>query len=310
MEWAVSHSPPGAVYMSAVTSLPAPPACQFDRDLALVEEPLAQDTASPTVRRFTGSFSDRWLIDRGVHGGHSIAAVTRAIEAAAGSENRSIRTLTNHYLLPVQSGPFHVDVTIERAGRTLSNVSARLVQDGRTVGLALAALGGPWESHDWDHTVMPTVAGPEDCPDFWEGITRPRVQENWDARRALGPAYGSGRLLDTARTETISGGWVRLFEPRPVDAAVAAALTDTWVPTPITYVDEGHRVLFPTVELTVQFLDPLPLPGDTGEEHCLVWHRIDTSRTGFVVQDTEVWTRAGRLIARGRQHALLIPATR
>ncbi len=105
-----------------------------------------------------------------------------------------------------------------------------------------------------------------------------------------------------------SGGWVRLAEARPVDSAVAAALTDTWVPMPFTYIDESHPIMFPTIELTVHFLDPLPLAGDTGIDPCFVWHRIDTSRSGFVVQDTEVWTRNGRLIARGRhahsRHAL------
>jgi acyl-CoA thioesterase len=296
--------------LALVTREPAASSCQFDRDLAIVEEPLLRQADSLVTRRFGGMFSDRWRIDRGLHGGHSIAAMTRAIEAAAGDKTRTIRSLTNHYLLPVVAGPFHIDVTIERAGRTLSNVSARLVQEGRTVGLALAALGGPWESYDWDHAVMPNVAPPEDCPDLWEGVRMPAVQANWESRVAIGPRYGSGHLFDASHTETVSGGWIRLRDPRPVDAAVAAALTDTWLPTPFTHIDDQHPVLFPTVELTVQFLDPLPLPDDTGELPCLVWHRVDTARSGFLVQDTEVWTRHGRLIARGRQHALLIPATR
>jgi acyl-CoA thioesterase len=280
--------------------------CQFDRDLALEEESLPSSLES-TIRRFQGTFSDRWLIDRGLHGGHSIAAMVRAIEAAAGNETRTLRSLTNHYLLPVSAGPFAIDVTIERAGRSLSNVSARLVQEGRVVGLALAALGEPRESYEWDHSAMPFVAPPDGCPDLWDGITAPSVQKNWESRVAIGPRYGSGKLFDTSRTETVSGGWIRLRDPRPVDAAVAAALTDTWLPTPFTYLDDEHPALFPTVELTVQFLDPLPLPGDTGELPCFVLHRIDTARSGFLVQDTDVWTRDGRMIARGRQHALLIP---
>ncbi len=282
---------------------PAAP-CQFDRDLALVEEAVPFNAESLVTRRFRGTFSDRWLIERGLHGGHSIAAMTRAIEAGAGDESRALRSLTNHYLLPVYAGPFHIDVTIERAGRSLTNVSACLVQEGTTVGLALAALGEPRESYDWDHAVMPSVGAPEDCPDLWEGLNSPSVQKNWESRVAIGPRYGSGKLFDASRTETVSGGWIRLRDPRPVDAAVAAALTDTWLPTPFTYLDDEHPALFPTVELTVQFLDPLPLPDDTGELPCFVLHRVDTARSGFLVQDTEVWTRHGRLIARGRQHAL------
>ena len=286
-------------------------ACLFDRDLALTEAPYANDPGGVVTRRFTGSFSERWYIDRSLHGGHVIAAMVKAAEAAIDDRGRSLRSLTNHYLLPAQAGPFHIDVSIERSGRSLTNVSARLIQEGRTVGLALAALGGPWPSYEWDHTTMPTVPDPEDCPDLWEqtdGITN--LHRHWRYGVAIGPRIRSGKLFDDTRTETISGGWVRLADPRPVDASLAAALTDTWVPTPFAYIDDAHPVLFPTVDLTVQFLDPLPLPDDTGLDPCLVWHRTDTSRAGFVVQDTEVWTRAGRLIARGRQHALLIAATR
>jgi acyl-CoA thioesterase len=283
----------------------------FDRDLALTEELLPDSPSGSHVRRFAGTFSDRWFIDRALHGGHVIAAMVRAVEAAVEDPARPIRSLTNHYLLPAKAGSFHIDVTIERSGRTLTNVSARLVQQGQTVALALAAHGGPWESYDWDHTAMPQVPAPQDCPDLWEGTGGfTNLHKNWQYKLAMGPAMGSGKITDRARTESVSGGWVRLAEPRPVDSAVAAALTDTWVPMPFTYIDESHPIMFPTIELTVHFLDPLPLAGDTGIDPCLVWHRIDTSRSGFVVQDTEVWTRSGRLIARGRQNALLIPVTR
>jgi acyl-CoA thioesterase len=283
----------------------------FDRDLALTGESLSSPQDGPQVRRFSGTFSDRWFIDRALHGGHVIAAMVRAVEAAVADPARSIRSLTNHYLLPAKAGAFHVDVTIERSGRTLTNVSARLIQQGQTVALALSAHGGPWESYDWDHTAMPKVPDPEDCPDLWEGTGGfTNLHKNWQYGLAMGPPMGSGKITDTERTESVSGGWVRLAEPRPVDSAVAAALTDTWVPMPFAYIDESHPVMFPTIELTVHFLDPLPLAGDTGIDPCFVWHRIDTSRSGFVVQDTEVWTRSGRLIARGRQNALLIPVTR
>jgi acyl-CoA thioesterase len=283
----------------------------FDRDLALIEDASPSLAGGPMVRRFSGTFSDRWFIDRALHGGHVIAAMVRAVEAAVADPARPIRSLTNHYLLPAKAGSFQIDVTIERSGRTLTNVSARLTQQGQTVALALAAHGGPWESYDWDHTVMPVVPNPEDCPDLWEGTGGfTNLHKNWQYRLAMGPAMRSGKINDAERTESISGGWVRLAEPRPVDAAVAAALTDTWIPLPFTYIDETHPVMFPTIELTVHFLDQLPLANDTGQEFCFVWHRIDTSRSGFVLQDTEVWTRSGRLIARGRQKALLIPVTR
>lgn len=277
-----------------------PPDCVFDRDLTL--EDGGPDGES------VGEFSERWFIDRAMHGGHVMAAMVRGVEHAVDDPARPLRSITVHYLQPALAGPFRITTRIERSGRSLTSVSAQLHQAHGIVTNCVAALGAAWESYEWDHSVMPDVAAPEDCPDLWDGAERTtNSHHQWTYRRAMGPAMMSGVLFDGSMTAMHSGGWVRLAEPRPVDAALAACLTDTWVPAPFTHIDADHRAMFPTIDLTVHLLDPLPLPGDTGADPCLVWHRIDTSRGGFAQQDTEVWTRSGRLIARGRQQALFIP---
>lgn len=265
---------------------------QFDRDLTLTE------TDRPGV--FTGEFHDRWYIDRALHGGHVISMLARACEQAVGDPGRAMRSLTVHYVAPAQAGPFEMVTQIDRTGRSLSNVRAQIVQGGSVIASAMAALGGPWESIEWDHTSMPDVPPPEECPDLWEGTGGfTKLHHNFDYRRAMGGAIRSGER------KHLTGGWIRLRDYRPVDAALAAGLSDTWVPGPFTMLTE--RAMFPTIDLSVHFLRPLPLVGDDGSEHCLVWHRLDTSTGGYVIQDTEVWTRSGVLLARGRQHALLIP---
>lgn len=264
---------------------------QFDRDLALT------DTDQPYV--YEGSFDARWYIDRSLHGGHVISAVVRAFERAVADPERAMRSITVHYVRPARVGPYTIEVVIDRTGRSLSNARAQITQDGTVIASAMAALGGQWASIEWDRTVMPEVAPPEECPVLWtEGATA-ALHHNYTYRRAIGAAMRSGAM------EPQSGGWLRLVEPRPVDAALAAGLADTWPPTPYTMV--STPIMFPTIELTVQLLAPLPLDGDDGLDPCLVWHRIDTSMGGYVIQDTEVWSRHGRLVARGRQHALLIP---
>ncbi len=274
---------------------------QFDRDLTLTRVPAEGETA-----RYQGAFEDRWFIDRAVHGGQVIAAVVRAIEAAVGDPTRSLRSITHHYLLPATAGPFTIDVSTDRHGRTLTNVSATLRQDGKVVGSSLAALGTTWDSFEWDHTTMPEVPPPDQCPDFWGGGGGfVNLHRQWQYGHAIGPRMRSSTLRDPSRRETVSGGWLRLKDPRPVDAALAACLTDTWPPGVFAHLGEDP-VIFPTVDLTVQLMGALPAADDDGTEHCLVWHRLDTSRSGWVLQDTEVWTQRGKLIARGRQHALLI----
>jgi acyl-CoA thioesterase len=278
-----------------------PEPSQFDRDLSLARVPSDTDAL-----RFTGAFAERWFIDRAVRGGQVIAAVVRAIEAAVGDPERTLRSITHHYLLPATAGPFSIEVSIDRHGRTLTNVSATLRQDGKVVGSSLAALGATWDSYEWDHPTMPAVPAPEQCPDFWGGTGGfVNLHRQWEYGHAIGPRLRSSTLGDPARPETVSGGWLRLKDPRPVDAALAACLTDTWPPGVFAHLGD-EPVIFPTVDLTVQLLRPLPEAGDDGTGHCLVWHRLDTARAGWVLQDTEVWTQRGVLIARGRQHALLI----
>ena len=58
-----------------------------------------------------------------------------------GRPARRPRTLTVHYLRAPAAGPVEIEVTVERSGRTVTNVSARLSQDGRLMALALAAAG-------------------------------------------------------------------------------------------------------------------------------------------------------------------------
>ena len=264
---------------------------QFDRDLALA------DTERPYV--YTGSFGQRWYIDRALHGGHVISAIVRAFERAVADPVRALRSITVHYVRPAQVGPYTIEVVIDRTGRSLSNARAQIIQGGSVIASAMAALGGQWASIEWDRTAMPDVRPPEECPVLWTDGATSALHHNYTYRRAIGGPVRSGGMHPE------SGGWVNLADPRPVDAALAAGLADTWPPTPFMMI--SVPIKFPTIDLTVQLLAPLPLERDDGREPCLVWHKIDSSVGGYVIQDTEVWTRGGRLIARGRQHALLIP---
>jgi acyl-CoA thioesterase len=266
----------------------------FDRDLTL------DATGEPGVLR--GEFHDRWYIDRALHGGHVVAVMARAAETAVADPARHLRSLSVHYVAPAQPGPYEAHTVVDRTGRSLSNVRVQILQNGTVIASAMAALGTAWASVDWDHTAMPDVAGPDECPDLWDGTGGfTNLHQNYLYRRAIGGPIRSGERA------TRSGGWLRLKEPRPADAAMVANLADTWIPGPFTMFTEPF--IFPTVDLTVQILRPLPLVDDDGSGFHLVVHSIDTALDGYVIQDTEVWSPSRVLVARARQHALLIPVT-
>lgn len=79
------------------------------------------------------SFSCRiepdWWVVAGPNGGYIGAILTRALMAAEGE--RPLRSLTVQYLRAPKEGPARVEVTRERVGRSVSFMSARLVQDER-----------------------------------------------------------------------------------------------------------------------------------------------------------------------------------
>src|SRR4029453_3376700 len=115
----------------------------------------------------------------------------------------------------------------------------------------------------------------------------------------------SGPRTREART----GGWLRLVEPRPLDAALLVAYADAWPPSIFT-TDQIPlaRGGAPTVDLTVHIRTPLPAPGVRPEDAVLVSFRTREVSQGLLEEDGEIWSRDGRLLAHSRQLALLLCA--
>src|SRR5947208_1851781 len=116
---------------------PAPliPLTRFDRDTAV--EPLGDGA-------FAARLDRAWWIGRGAHGGYIAAIVLRAMTEALADPERQARSLTIHYTRPPAEGPARVSVSVERAGRSLTTLSARMTQEDGLVTLALAAFSRPW----------------------------------------------------------------------------------------------------------------------------------------------------------------------
>jgi acyl-CoA thioesterase len=223
----------------------------------------------------------------------------RALKSTVDDPARPVRSLTVHYIAPPTHGTVEVTTAIERIGKSRSSASARLNQEGETKALALAAFSTAWESVDWAENAMPSVAPPGDLDIFpaADGIT-PRFFENFDARPAIGDWPFSG-----AKT-ALSGGWIRLAESRPVDDLAVAAFADAWMPSVFPRLDRPMAV--PTVDLTVHFRTAFPPSGVDPEDYVLVVFRSETAADGFFVEDGEIWSSNGTLIAQSRQLAVLM----
>jgi acyl-CoA thioesterase len=266
------------------------PTNKFDRDTAvrLVGEGL-----------YEGRIDGGWWIERGPNGGYVAAIMLRALTQSVPDPLRTPRSFTQHYLAPPVEGPVYVEVRIERAGRRVTFLSGRMLQDGRLLATSQAAFALPMPGIEFCDIVPPDAPPPEslaplaplalmaDPPPF-----RDRYETVW--------AIGAPPLSRAA--EAVTGGWIRLAEPRPLDHLLIAALTDAWMPPVFSRLDE--RVGVPTVDLTIHFRATVD-PADA-DDWCLVRFRSQMAADGFVEEDGEVWSRRGRLLAHSRQLAMLL----
>ena len=227
--------------------------------------------------------------------------------AEVGDPTRRPRSLTLQYLRPPAEGEVQVEVTTERAGRTVTNLSARLVQGGRTLVLALASLAadrpaevafdeGPGLPSLSDGTPVPL---PEEIPaqDLDPDRDVP-MRAHYDLRWALGDLPFRPDAAPGGR-HARSGGWLRPAEPEPIDEVALVAMADAWMPPVFSRVDVPLAV--PTVDLTVHFRG---LPEDP-LDHCFVEFTSPLARDGYLVEHGRILSRSGRLLAESRQLAVV-----
>lgn len=244
--------------------------------------------------RFAGEVSSAWSVQRGPNGGYLAALILHALQMTAG-EGIDPRSLTLHYLAPPTASACEVAVTVERAGRTMSMLSARLTQGDRLCVLAVAVFSRPRAGLEIVEEHMPDAPAPEDATPISVGMG-PEFWSNYEVRAAFGAPPFSGS--ESMR----SGGWLRLREARTADALFLAALTDAWFPQVFTRLTAPAPA--PTIDLTIHFRAHLPLANARPDDWYLLAVSTRLATEGFFEEDAEVWSRDGRLLAQSRQLAL------
>jgi len=245
--------------------------------------------------------STQWRAGRGPHGGYLAAMITRALMATVADERRDPRSLTVHYARAPQPGAAQIRTTVERAGRSLSTLSARLEQGGEVQALALAAFSPPWAGRpELDDRPIPTVAGPEPRPTepLPADDGRPRFVQHMVMQPRFGPFPFTG-----SDEPMVTGGWLGLFEPQALDPPSVALFSDAWWSPPFGRLRE--LATSPTVDLTIHFRRRLTNP----DARALYLARFETGlvHDGFFENHASIWSVDGKLLAHARQLALLLP---
>ena len=245
--------------------------------------------------RYAGTIDPGWFGPPGPNGGFIAAVALRAIRAEVADDRRLPRSLTLHYLRPPAAGEVTIEVSVERAGRSASTCSARIVQAGKVVTLALCVLSTDYEAiADWE-AEAPTVPAPSEVGELGMGDGAPPLFEQLETR----PLFGSPPF--TGGDEAVTGGWIRARGEAPLSPELIALYADAWWPAPFSVLEAPSAA--PTLELTIHFR-ARPEPD---ERYALVRFRTEASIDGLFDESGEIWSEGGRLLAQSRQLALLRP---
>jgi acyl-CoA thioesterase len=270
----------------------------FDRDTAVQLE-----AQTATTRRFAAEVSSAWRAGRGPHGGYLAAMLLRALSETVADASRSPRSLTIHYARAPEPGPVTIDTTLERVGRSLSTLSARMEQDGRLMALVLSAFSTPWSGPEISDIAMPQVAPPDETRE--PGSLIKYGAPPFTRHIVLQPRIG-GVPFSAAEQPMELGGWLGLAEPRVLDPLALAFFSDALIPAPFMRMPAPNPA--PTVDLTVHFRTALPRqPQPDPNELVLARIRGGLIHEGFFEEDGMFWAADGTLLAQSRQLAILLP---
>jgi acyl-CoA thioesterase len=255
----------------------------------------------PTVT-FAAEVAPGWRAGRGPHGGYLAAMLLRALTQTVDDPARTPRSLTVHYPSSPDPGPVAIDVTVERQGRSLSTLSARLSQDGKLMALALAAFSTPWHAPEADALPMPEVAAPDlerrNTPRLFTGAPEFTEQLVMQARVGAMPFVGAAHPMEI-------GGWIALPEPRPLDALSLTLFADAWFPP--SFIALSEPAISPTVDLTIHFRQPPPPQEGALDGMCLSLFNTRLLHEGFFEEDGVIWAPDGSVLLQSRQLGIIMP---
>lgn len=259
--------------------------------------PLAERTAVARAREgsWSAAIDAPMMLPHGPNGGFVAAIALRAMTAELAEPERAPRSLTVHYLRAAAEGAVAVETVVERRGRTVATVTARLVQEGALQALAIGAFAHPSDGLAYD--AMPAPALPE--PDALAGRELPEsvpvALPDWEFRPGLGPE-------PFAQSAPETGGWLRPSAGGPLDAPLTAAALDSWWPSLWGASDRFFAAN--TIDLTVHFRSPLPLAGEADGAWRAFRAATTVSRDGLLEEDAWLWSEGGVLVAQSRQLGL------
>jgi len=235
-----------------------------------------------------------WGQGRTVFGGLSAAILNRAM-ANEIKDNCMMRVQNNQFIGPLLTDePFQIDITHLRDGKNVTQLQARLIQNGNIAVQSMAAFGANRDSKAIFSPEPITLASVPVKPNWIPQI--PKVTPKF--HRYIDLRIDEGGYPFTGKKESEYSGWMRFSKSDAVlTDAHLIALIDVWPPTILQTLKWPAPAS--TLSWNVEFIHPHPEIAGT---QWLAYRCITRQAAeGYVHTEASIYTDSGQLIALSRQ---------
>ncbi|MCE7006849.1 thioesterase family protein [Kibdelosporangium philippinense] len=243
---------------------------------------------------FKADLDAQWSVGTKLHGGYLLAVLGRA--AAELSEHPHLTAISGSFPMAPDPGPATVHVEFLQASRTLTQLRARLSQNGKPCVEALITQGtltdnDPW----WTNFQAPEMLAEQDCVRFAgkpPGATfEVPILDVVEAR--IDPSTTGWAMGEPTRTGSIST-WQRLADGSDWDPLSLLVALD---PVPPVSFELGAPGWAPTLQMSA-YIRRLPAPGSVQVQ--LNASDVTNNRMD---EAAFAWDSSGRVVAQANQFA-------
>lgn len=237
---------------------------------------------------------ETWGQGRTVFGGLSAGLLNKAMTGELG-DDRNMRVQTVQFIGPLNTEtPFTIAVEHLRDGKNVTQMQARLMQNGKVAVQAMAAFGQDRDSKVNTRSEPVDLGEVPKKPAWMPQIPKvtPKFHRNIDIK------FTDGGLPFTNKKEGKYEGWMRLSDaPANMTDAHLIALIDVWPPTVL------QQLRWPapasTLSWNVEFVHPHPELSPTD----WIGYRAKTVQAadGYAHSEAHIFAPDGTLIALSRQ---------
>jgi acyl-CoA thioesterase len=255
--------------------------------------------------RYRATLDHGWDLVPIPQGGVIVSFGLRAAAAEVGDPAQELRTCTTVFAGQVAAGELDIEVKILRRGRSATQVSVTVQNEGKASGATtLAVFGSRRRGPTFVDVRMPQVPPPAECPSYRDppppGVDPFPPRPFWtrvEGRAALGHAPWEDYRPETSDVAT----WLR-FDDAPVlddgalDPLGVVTLADRMPGCVGEMMGPGREPWFaPSADLTVHLLEP------ARTEWLLAHDRARWADDGWAAASSTVWDENGTLVAYATQ---------